>query len=206
MPETSDTDTSNTPQEPADDVQPDQTTKPNEGSAKDTETKAEVDWKAECRKWEQRAKENKRALDDAAPKLSEYDRLVEASKSDLERANEAAQRWQTEAEQWRKTSVSSRIQALASTDFADPSDAVTGLSANNYLDAGGVINDDAIKRDLADMLAKKPHYRKASEAAEPAKPRVPAPNQHQGSGGGTPALDARQQFAQILRSTLPQPS
>lgn len=203
MPETSDTDTSNTPQEPADDVQPDQSTQPDD-SAKDK--KAEPDWKTEARKWEQRAKENKRALDDAAPKLSEYDRLVEASKSDLERANEAAQRWQTEAEQWRKTSVSSRIQALASTDFADPADAVMGLSANNYLDAGGVINDDAIKRDLADMLAKKPHYRRATEAADPPKPRVPAPNQHQGSGGGTPALDARQQFAQILQSTLPQPS
>lgn len=170
--------------------------------APDAAQPKETDWKAEARKWEARAKENFKALEEAKPKLSEYDRLVEASKSDLERANEAAQRWQQETERWRQVGVSSRVQALAG-DFADPSDALTALGdkVNNYIDAGGTINDDAIKTDLAELLDKKPHWRKATEA--PKGPRAPAPNTNQGSGGGSkPALTARDEFAQILQAGL----
>lgn len=50
----------------------------------------ETDWVAEARKWEKRAKENASRLKEAEPRLSEYDRLVEASKSELERAQETA--------------------------------------------------------------------------------------------------------------------
>jgi hypothetical protein len=50
----------------------------------------EPDWKTEARKWEQRAKQNKADLDAAAPKLSEYDRLVAASKTDQQRLEEDA--------------------------------------------------------------------------------------------------------------------
>ena len=50
----------------------------------ETPTPHEVDWKAEARKWEARAKENK-------GKADKLDKLEEASKTALERATERAQ-------------------------------------------------------------------------------------------------------------------
>jgi hypothetical protein len=161
----------------------------------------ETDWKAEARKWEQRAKQNKADLEAAAPKLAEYDALIEASKSDIERANEAANRWQSEAETWRKAAVGHRIQALAAVDFADPSDAITALAEKNYLDAGGQIDEEAIRRDLADVLDRKPHWRRPENTATPPQ-RVPAPNPAQGSGGGRPAADPAQELAAIIQGQL----
>ena len=133
-------------------------------------------------------------------RLDEYDRLVEASKSDLERATEERDRWMNEATRWRTTSVSSRIEALAAPDFAYPADAVAKLNPDNYLDAGGVIDETAIKRDLAAILDERPNWRRQQDER---KPRTPAPNQSQGSGGGgAPAPDPRQEFAQILTQSL----
>lgn len=166
------------------------------------EPPAETDWKAEARKWEQRAKDNKAKLDEAAPKLTEYDRLVEAGKTDLERATADVNRWQTEAETWRKAAVGNRVEALASVDFADPSDAVSALAEKNYLDAGGQIDEAAIKADLAEVLAKKPHWRRTADPSGPPAPRPPAPNPAQGSGGGNPSADPAQEFAAILQGQI----
>lgn len=158
-----------------------------------------TDWKAEARKWEQRAKENTAKLRELEPKAAEYDGLVEASKSDLEKANEQVARWQADAQTWRKAAVGSRIEALAATEFADPTDAVASLSEGNYLDAGGQIDDAAIKRDLAGLLDKKPHWRRQSDTSPR---RLPAPNGAQGSGGAAPPADPATQFASILQGQL----
>lgn len=145
----------------------------------------------------------KPALDpEQARKLSEYDRLEQASKSDLQRANDEAARWQTEAERWRKTSVASRIEALAATDYADPSDAVNALDPGKYLGADGVVDDAAIKNDLADVLTRKPHYRRAVDNGS----RLPSPNRAQGAGASdrTQANPAAE-FAAILQGHLAGP-
>jgi len=161
---------------------------------------AETDWKAEARKWETRAKENKTKLDEAGPKLSEYDRLVEASKTDLERKAEEVTRWQTDAEKWRTAAVSARIEALAAPDFADPSDAATALADAGFLDAGGQINEAAIKTELTALLERKPHWRR--NESNPA-PRAPAPNYAQGSGvDGKAAANPAAEFAAILQAQL----
>lgn len=136
---------------------------------------------------------------EAKQQLTEYNRLVAASKSELERSQEETNRWQTEAERWRTTSVSSRIEALAAPDFAFPADAVAKLDPAQYLDAGGTINDAAITRDLKAILDERPNWRRQ---ADPAKPRTPAPNHGQGSGGGVPVVDPRQEFAAILQGNL----
>jgi len=139
--------------------------------------------------------------DEQKHQLDEYNALIEASKSDLERANEQVTRWQTEAEKWRASSVSSRVQALAADSFADPSDAVTALNDNNYLDSGGVIDDAAIKADLAALLERKPHFRKIDP--DSGKPRVPAPNPAQGASGNAPtAGEPRDMFAALLKQQL----
>lgn len=82
-------------------------------------TKAETDWKAEARKWEQRAKENTKA----AEKLAE---IEEANKTELQKVQEraaAAERRAAEAElQALKTSVAAEtnvpIEVLHGTDEA----------------------------------------------------------------------------------------
>lgn len=136
--------------------------------------------------------------DDARRKLTEYERLEEASKTELERKTEEVTRWQSEAEKWRAASVASTIQALAATDFADPTDAVNGLDPAKYLDAGGQVDSEAIKKDLAALLERKPHYKRT---VEPSSPRVPAPNRLQGAPGGT-ATDPASEFAALLHQQL----
>jgi hypothetical protein len=163
----------------------------------------ETDWKSEARKWEQRAKDNASKLKDAEPIVSQWRQLEEASKTELQRVQEEATRWQTEASTWRTTAVSSRVETLASSDFADPSDAVTGLGdPAKYLDAGGQIQEEAIRADLAALLERKPHWRKADQA--PAGPRVPAPNPAQGSGvNGKAAANPATEFAALLQGLRP---
>lgn len=141
-------------------------------------------------------------LDDAAQqKLAEWDRLEQASKTELERAREEAGRWQSEASSWRTAAVSSRVERLAADAFADPSDALSAIpDPGKYLGAGGEIDEAAIKADLDALLERKPHWRRATEGPSPA-PRVPAPNHAQGAGGG-PAADPAAQFAAIIRSQL----
>lgn len=139
-------------------------------------------------------------LDDAAKaKLAEYDRLEQASKTELQRATEEATRWQTEAEKWRSNSVSSTVKALAAKDFADPDDAVRNLDPSKYLGAGGEVDEKAIQSDLAALLESKPHYRRTGETPAP---RVPAPNHAQGSGSGTPAANPGAEFGAILGGLL----
>jgi hypothetical protein len=176
------------------------TDQPAEVTETPAEAPKETDWKAEARKWEQRAKENHQKLQEAEPIVSQWKALEEASKSELERAREELTRWQSEASTWRTQAVSSRVETLAAGEFADPSDALSAIDPGKYLDAGGQINEEAIKADLAALLERKPHWRK--QASEPASPRIPAPNPAQGSGGGTSASDPAGQLAAILRSQL----
>lgn len=137
--------------------------------------------------------------EDAQRKLAEYQRLEEASKTELERKSEEASRWQSEAERWRTQSVASQVQALAATDFADPDDAVRALDPAKYLDAGGEIDKAAIKADLDALLEAKPHYRRQQDSG----PRIPAPNRAQGSGAdGRSGADPGTEFAAILSQHL----
>lgn len=140
-------------------------------------------------------------LDDAAKaKLDEYDRISEAAKSDLDKANESLARYQTESEKWKSTAVATTVRALAATDFADPDDAVRNVDPAKYLDAGGVIDEKAIAADLAALLEAKPHYRRDQGSPTP---RPPAPNAAQGaSANGAGAADPRAQFGAVLQQAM----
>ena len=138
--------------------------------------------------------------EDAKRKVAEYDKLVEAQKTEAQKQAEETARWQSEAEKWRAASVGATVKALAAVDFADPDDAVRNLDPANYLDAGGVIDEAAIKKDLAALLDAKPHYRRGDTAATP---RLPRPNTAQGSGvNGKAAPDPAQEFAAIMAQQL----
>lgn len=138
--------------------------------------------------------------DDAKRKLTEFDKLTEAQKTEAQKAQEELTRWQSEAEKWRATSVGATVKALAATEFADPDDAVRNLDPAKYLDAGGVIDEKAIQADLAALLEAKPHYRR-SEGQQ--APRAPRPNSAQGSGvNGRSAPDPAQEFAALVQQQL----
>ncbi len=174
---------------------------PKEAAQEPAQAPTVTDWEAEARKWERRSKDNLAKLKDAEPKLSEYERIVESQKTDQQRQAEELARWQSEAEKWRTASVGHRIEALAGPDFADPSDAATALAdPSKYLDAGGQINEEAIRADLAAVLERKPHWRR--QEGTPAA-RVPAPNLNQGSGvNGRAAANPADELAAILQSQM----
>lgn len=137
--------------------------------------------------------------DDAAAKLAQFEKLEQDSKTELQRKTEELTRWQTDAEKWRTTAVGARIEALAGQDFADPSDAASALNPADYLDAGGVIDETRIKADLAAVLDKKPHWRRAGVQS----PRVPAPNSAQGTSSNGPAVvGPADAFAAIFKQKL----
>ena len=119
--------------------------------------------------------------DEQKAKLSEYDRLAEASKSELEKAQEAAQTNAQRAQALLDRTIKAEIKALASQGFADPEDASAFLDLSKYANGDGDVDSDAIKADLADLLQRKPHLGKSPES------RVPAPNPAQGSSGSGPS-------------------
>lgn len=146
----------------------------------------------------EKAKARPVLTDEMRTQLDEYARISDAAKTDLEKANEQLSRWQTEAETWRNAAVGSKIQALAANDFADPDDALRTLNPADYLGAGGDIDETRIKTDLSRLLDAKPHYRKP----EPSGPRSPAPNNAQGSSGGTSSPDPAAEFGAILHQAM----
>lgn len=168
----------------------------------DGEFDAERAWKKIQALEADKEKLAKRPVLDAAAKaqLDEFAKLKAASQTELEKAQGELTRWQTEAETWRSNAVGATVKALAATDFADPDDAVRNLDPAKYLDAGGTIDERAIKADLDALLAAKPHYKRGDAA-----PRTPAPNTAQGSSGaGRSTPDPAQEFASILQGAARQ--
>lgn len=114
-------------------------------------------------------------LKEAEPKISEYDALIEASKTDLERAQEAATVANRRADSLVTRAVKAEIKAAAS-GFADPSDAVAFLDPSKYAGDDGEIDTKQIAADLAALLTSKPHLGRGAQAL--------APNPAQGTGAG----------------------
>lgn len=113
-------------------------------------------------------------------KLAEYERLEEASRTELEKAQVAARNNEQRAQALLSRAVNAEIKALAG-DFADPSDASAFLDVTKYATTDGDVDTETIKADLADLLTRKPHLGKTPTS------RVPAPNPAQGTSGAGPA-------------------
>lgn len=166
------------PAEPAAVVEPAATAEPKE-----------TDWKAEARKWEQRAKDNKRSLDEAAPKLKAYGEWEAASKTELEKANEKAQEYEDRAVELTLRAVRAEVRSRAA-GFVHTDVPFAYIDPSNFLDDKGDIDTAKIDSELADLLKQHP------ELARPAGSRAPGPNPAQGSSaGGEPDLDAQKQEA-----------
>ncbi|GAA2802986.1 hypothetical protein [Streptomyces showdoensis] len=125
--------------------------------------------------------------------------LEDAQKTEQERLAEQLTAQQEKAAKAIRTAVTSKVEALAAKDFADPEDAAGALNLADYVDDDGAIDTDAIKRDLAELLKRKPHWAKAPEG-----PRSPRPDRTQGSSGNgnrTPN-SPEQEFAGFMKRAL----
>ena len=154
------------------DVAPQQPAQAAPAPATDAPKVDETDWKAEARKWEQRAKENTTA----AKKLAE---IEEASKTAEQKAAErlaAAEKAATEAEAKVLRRDIALEHKLTATDAA-------------LLDS---ITDEGAMRALAERLA-------VNDA--PAGPRQPKPDPNQGRAAGAPESSG-EQFAAFFTSQL----
>ena len=142
------------------------------------------------------AAEEKRRADELARKVAEFE---DAQKSELEKATAKAERLEAAARAATARAVKAEVRAAAA-EFADPEDAVAFLDLSSYTSSDGEIDADAISADLADLLERKPHLRRAS--AEPSKKPVPKPDPGQGSRPEAPATDFRTADRATLEAEL----
>lgn len=132
---------------------------------------SETDWKAEARKWEQRAKAN-------VDKAKKLDELEAANQSELEKEQKAREAAEQRVQAATVRAVRAEVKALAADTFKDPEDAVLNLGdLARFVGDDGEIDEKAIAKDLADILKRKDHLAKPEPAPEPApasRPGTPA--------------------------------
>jgi hypothetical protein len=123
-----------------------------EADAKTDESKPdETDWKAEARKWEQRAKEN-------GAKATEYDKARKAAMTDAERATaEAEERGRTAAtQQFSARLAKSEIRAEAKDAGADLDGVFEYLDLSRFVGEDGEPDAKAIKTFVSQLPQKDP--------------------------------------------------
>ena len=135
------------------------------------------------------------------PKAKEHDKLLESQKTAEQQANDKAAAAADRATRATLRAVTAEIKALAANDFADPEDASAFLGdIAKYADEDGEVDVEALRADLASLLARKPHLAKVAGQ----QPRAPRPDRSQGSSGngGTAAPTAADAFAGVMNDLL----
>ena len=141
------------------------------------------------------AAEKKRA-DELARKVAEFE---DRDKSELEKATTKAERLAEQAAKATKRAVLAEVKAAAA-EFADPEDAAAFLDLTSYASDDGEIDTEAISADLAGLLERKPHLRRA--AAAPEKKPAPKPDPSQGARPTEPPTDFRTADRDALEAEL----
>lgn len=147
-----------------------------------------TDWKAEARKWEQRAKDN-------SAKAREIEKRQQAAMTDAERAVvEAEARGRTAAtEAFGKRLATSEIRAAALDADRDLTGVFDYLDLARFLDEDGEPDEKAIKAFVDGLPIR-----------DDGKPRAPKPDANQGrSGAGGPKSTA-DSFAEFFKNSLPE--
>ncbi|HEX4018187.1 MAG TPA: hypothetical protein VHX15_15740 [Frankiaceae bacterium] len=139
-----------------------------------------TDWKAQARKWEARAAENKAA----AKKLAE---IEAANQSAQERAETAAKAAEDRAQAATLRIASAEVRAALTGIVPDPAAIVEDLNLAKYLTEDGEVDADKV----AALQAK-------YQALAPAGSRAPRPNPAQG-GSGQPAKTLTELVADLER-------
>jgi hypothetical protein len=112
-------------------------------------------------------KDNFAKLKEAEPKLAEYEIARPTQTDRSERQAEELTRWQSEAR--RGAPTGGRFPHRSARRPTSPTRPTPSpqLDPSKYLDAGGQIDDDAIRTDLADVLDRKPHWRRPRRRRRP---------------------------------------
>jgi len=154
---------------------------------------------AALKKKNSEAENLRKRLKELEPLAAKAKELEDAQKTEAERLNDQLAAERERADKAVRAAVASKVEALAR-DFADPEDAVGSLDLTAFVDEDGVIDTDAIKEALADLLKRKPHWARPDEGG----PRRPAPDRTQGSSGNgnrSPSEPA-QIFAGLMEQAL----
>lgn len=155
---------------------------------------------AKIRKANSEAENLRKRLKELQPLAKRAQELEDAQKSEAERLTGQLAEAQERAQKAIRGAVASKVEALASADFADPEDAAGALDLTAYVDDDGVIDIDAIKADLAALLKRKPHWGKPEDMT----PRSPRPDRTQGSSGNgnRTSSDPGEVFAGLMQQAL----
>jgi membrane protein involved in colicin uptake len=155
---------------------------------------------AKIKKANSEAENLRKRLKELQPLAAKAKELEDAQKSEQERLTEQLTAAEERAAKAVRTAVASKVEALASSDFADPEDAAGALDLADYVDEDGAIDTDAIKADLAALLKRKPHWGKPVDNG----PRRPAPDRTQGSSGNgnRSSSDPGDIFAGLMQQAL----
>ncbi|MER7507076.1 hypothetical protein ABTX82_01805 [Streptomyces lavendulae] len=154
---------------------------------------------AALKKKNSEAENLRKRLKELEPLAKRAQELEDAQKTEAERLNDQLTAARERADKAVRAAVASKVEALAR-DFADPEDAVGSLDPSAFIDDDGVIDTDAIKAALADLLKRKPHWARQDEGGF----RRPAPDRTQGSSGNgnrSPS-DPGERFAGLIAQAL----
>jgi len=129
--------------------------------------------------------------EDHRSKLDEYERLAEASKSELERAQEAAQKAQDSMAALRERAVTADLRAALTGVVPDPAAVIEDLNVSKFVGDDGEVNAEAITA-----------LRNKYAALTPEGKRPPAPNPAQGTsatGASSVAQLTKQDLERLSR-------
>lgn len=130
------------------------------------------------------------ALKATEPKVAEYDRLAEASKTEQERTQEVLKAAEDRAQAATQRVARAEVKAALTGLVDNPDSIVEDLNLARFIDSDGEVDQDAIDK----LKAKYAGF---------AGSRAPRPDQSQASGAnGSSAVSPASTFASLLQSQL----
>lgn len=105
-----------------------------------------------------RTKAQFKDYNDLKTKAAEYDRLAESQKTEAQKAQDRAEAAEKAAAAATERAVRAEIKAIATGEFADPTDAYLYLGdLSRFIDKSGDVDSDAIEAALKEVEKAKPH-------------------------------------------------
>ena len=161
---------------------------------------ADIDWKAEARKWERRAKDSNARLadyDEIKAKADRLDELEDAQKSELERVTESAARAQESASEWQ--AKYEELQAQRQHELDVRAAATTyGVDADVLMRMGGDVEDNA--KFLQGKEAARPKFGDMHDGGEHVQPAQTLDEALKGAKNPQERIRIREEFNARNRS------
>jgi hypothetical protein len=151
-------------------------------SATDTGAGEGKDWQAEAEKWKALARKHEDRWKEAEPAVARLAQIEAEQMTEAQKAEAAREAAEQRAAALLQRTAKAEAKTLAA-DFADPEDALVFLGdVTRFASESGDIDADAIRSELSDLLARKPHLAKAAQT-----PKAPPANPAQGTTDAVPS-------------------